>query len=108
MYASIKSCTLGYWLALFLWYSKASYSAWSLSISFCISVSLGWVSVSSNHSIVSLPLTVNFALGFKLKIASKVQKVVIDGSGVDINYFNYEPLKNHDITFLLIARLATA
>ncbi len=41
----------------------------------------------------------------KLKIASKVQKVVIDGSGVDINYFNYEPLKNHDITFLLIARL---
>ena len=41
----------------------------------------------------------------KLKIAPKVKKIIIEGSGVDTNYFNIEPMKNHNITFLLIARL---
>ena len=41
----------------------------------------------------------------KLKIAPKVKKVIIKGSGVDINYFNTAPFSNKKITFLLIARL---
>ncbi len=41
----------------------------------------------------------------KLKIAPKVKKVIIEGSGVDIDYFNIEPFNNKNITFLLIARL---
>lgn len=41
----------------------------------------------------------------KLKIAPKTKKIIIEGSGVDINYFNIEPFTNKNITFLLIARL---
>jgi len=41
----------------------------------------------------------------KLKIAPKIKKVIIEGSGVDIDYFNIEPFTNKNITFLLIARL---
>ena len=41
----------------------------------------------------------------KLKIAPKIKKIIIEGSGVDIDYFNIEPFTNKNITFLLIARL---
>jgi len=41
----------------------------------------------------------------KLKIAPKTKKIIIEGSGVDIDYFNIEPFTNKNITFLLIARL---
>ena len=41
----------------------------------------------------------------KIKIAPRVKKVIIEGSGVDVNYFKYKPFSKKNITFLLIARL---
>ena len=38
-------------------------------------------------------------------IAPKVKKIIISGSGVDINHFNVQPFNKKNITFLLIARL---
>lgn len=41
----------------------------------------------------------------KIKIAPRVKKVIVEGSGVDVNYFKYKPFSKKNITFLLIARL---
>ena len=41
----------------------------------------------------------------KLKIAPNVEKIIIEGSGIDVNYFKPELSYNNSFTFLLIARL---
>lgn len=62
-------------------------------------------SLSFNHGVFfQNPDDMNFFTHHRL-IAPNCPKILIHGSGVDLDYFQYVPLKKTPLTFLMIARL---